>query len=75
MYSIYFQHPGGGDLITEYAGRDATKAFDDFGHSHDAKKLLKPLKIGELVEVNLITKEHFFKDFCVKHVIKYITGR
>lgn len=49
---IYFQHPGGGDLITEYAGRDATKAFDDFGHSNDAKKLLRPLKIGELVEVN-----------------------
>ncbi|XP_037046017.1 cytochrome b5 [Bradysia coprophila] len=43
-------HPGGGELITEWAGRDATKGFDDFGHSGDAKKLLKQLKIGELVE-------------------------
>ncbi|XP_066141394.1 cytochrome b5-like [Euwallacea fornicatus] len=43
-------HPGGGDLITEYAGRDATKGFDDFGHSSDAKKQLKNYKIGEIVE-------------------------
>nr|AEE63068.1 unknown [Dendroctonus ponderosae] len=43
-------HPGGGDLITEYAGKDATKAFDDFGHSSDAKKQLKKYKIGEIVE-------------------------
>lgn len=35
----------------EWAGRDATKGFDDFGHSGDAKKLLKQFKIGELVEV------------------------
>lgn len=46
-------HPGGGELITEWAGRDATKGFDDFGHSGDAKKLLKQFKIGELVEVML----------------------
>lgn len=45
------KHPGGGELITEWAGRDATKGFDDFGHSGDAKKLLKDLKIGEVVEV------------------------
>lgn len=38
-------------MITEWAGRDATKGFDDFGHSGDAKKLLRDLKIGELVEV------------------------
>lgn len=50
LYS-FIKHPGGGELITEWAGRDATKGFDDFGHSGDAKKLLKQLKIGELVEV------------------------
>ncbi|KAL1489934.1 hypothetical protein ABEB36_013860 [Hypothenemus hampei] len=43
-------HPGGGDLITEYAGKDCTKGFDDFGHSSDAKKMLKQYKIGEIIQ-------------------------
>lgn len=54
------KHPGGGELITEWAGRDATKGFDDFGHSGDAKKLLKNLKIGELVEVYHFSSINFF---------------
>ncbi|XP_044255217.1 cytochrome b5-like [Tribolium madens] len=43
-------HPGGGELITEWAGKECTKAFDDAGHSGDAKKELKRYKIGELRE-------------------------
>ncbi|XP_074033294.1 cytochrome b5 [Leptinotarsa decemlineata] len=43
-------HPGGADLITEWAGKDGTKEFDNFGHSADAKKELKKYKIGEVVE-------------------------
>ncbi|GAB0098621.1 cytochrome b5 [Sergentomyia squamirostris] len=43
-------HPGGDDLILEWGGKDATKAFYDFGHSSDAQKDLKRLKIGEMEE-------------------------
>jgi cytochrome b involved in lipid metabolism len=32
------------------AGRDATKDFEDYGHSGDATKMMKTFKIGELVE-------------------------
>ncbi|XP_012217877.1 cytochrome b5-like [Linepithema humile] len=42
------QHPGGPELIEEYAGKDATTGFDDFGHSSDAKKMLKEYLVGEL---------------------------
>uniref|UniRef100_A0A6P7FI96 Cytochrome b5 n=1 Tax=Diabrotica virgifera virgifera TaxID=50390 RepID=A0A6P7FI96_DIAVI len=49
-------HPGGGDLITEWAGKDGTKDFDDFGHSSDAKKELKKLKIDEVVADQRKTK-------------------
>ncbi|XP_011686823.1 PREDICTED: cytochrome b5 [Wasmannia auropunctata] len=42
------QHPGGPELIQEYAGKNATNGFDDFGHSSDAKKMLKKYLIGEL---------------------------
>ncbi|KAJ3658170.1 hypothetical protein Zmor_009927 [Zophobas morio] len=43
-------HPGGGELVLEWAGKESTKAFDDAGHSGDAKKELKQYKIGELRE-------------------------
>ncbi|XP_078050503.1 cytochrome b5 [Augochlora pura] len=44
------EHPGGFELIDEYAGQDATSGFDDFGHSSEAKKMLKDFLIGELVD-------------------------
>ncbi|XP_052898194.1 cytochrome b5-like [Anopheles moucheti] len=42
-------HPGGSELIAEWAGKDGTKDFDDFGHSSDAMRILKTLQIGVLV--------------------------
>ncbi|XP_058464109.1 cytochrome b5 [Malaya genurostris] len=44
------EHPGGGELISDFAGRNGTKDFDDFGHSSTAMDLLKKFKIGELNE-------------------------
>lgn len=32
-------------------GKDATDGFDDFGHSSDAKKILKEYLVGELKDV------------------------
>ncbi|KAL5290757.1 hypothetical protein ACFFRR_010246 [Megaselia abdita] len=42
-------HPGGSELLMEYAGKDATKAFNRAGHSADACKDLKNYEIGELI--------------------------
>lgn len=41
-------HPGGHDVLLEYAGRDATLAFVGTGHSKMAKRLLEKYLIGEL---------------------------
>lgn len=38
-------------MIEEYAGQDATRGFDEFGHSTDAKRILKKYLVGELIEV------------------------
>ena len=48
------QHPGGDEVLVEEAGKDATEAFEDVGHSDEAREQLKPLFIGDFAgEVSL----------------------
>ena len=47
------QHPGGHEIILEYAGMDATAAFFDKGHSPDAHQMLQQYFIGILAQVSL----------------------
>ncbi|RIB18537.1 cytochrome b5 [Gigaspora rosea] len=42
------EHPGGEEVLLDEAGRDATEAFEDVGHSDEAIEILKGLEIGEL---------------------------
>ncbi|KAL6803389.1 cytochrome b5-like heme/steroid binding domain-containing protein [Trichoderma sp. SZMC 28013] len=42
------KHPGGEEILTDVAGRDATEEYDDAGHSEKADRLLKKLYIGEV---------------------------
>lgn len=44
------QHPGGEEVVLEQAGLDGTEPFEDIGHSSDAREMMEPYKIGELVE-------------------------
>ncbi|TGZ77670.1 putative cytochrome b5 reductase [Ascodesmis nigricans] len=41
-------HPGGASILQEVAGTDATAAFEDIGHSDDARDQMAPLLIGIL---------------------------
>uniref|UniRef100_A0A1A9WLM5 Cytochrome b5 heme-binding domain-containing protein n=1 Tax=Glossina brevipalpis TaxID=37001 RepID=A0A1A9WLM5_9MUSC len=49
-------HPGGADIIMDYAGRDATLAFHGTGHSRDAIEQMRDYLIGELP-----SKERIFR--------------
>ena len=42
------EHPGGEDILLEHAGADASEAFENVGHSKDARNKLKSLLVGEL---------------------------
>nr|CAH7730482.1 unnamed protein product [Callosobruchus chinensis] len=46
------EHPGGEDSLLDEAGKDATEAFEDVGHSSDAKEMMIKYKIGELIEAD-----------------------
>ena len=46
MTNFVKEHPGGEETILEYAGKDATTAFNDVGHSADAIREMKLYKIG-----------------------------
>ncbi|KAH8362530.1 hypothetical protein KR084_012609 [Drosophila pseudotakahashii] len=50
------EHPGGEDSLVDVAGRDATKDFNDVGHSSEAREMLKKYYIGDLAAVDRVKK-------------------
>ncbi|VBB18555.1 hypothetical protein YASMINEVIRUS_1018 [Yasminevirus sp. GU-2018] len=44
------KHPGGAEILMEYACCDASQAFGDVGHSQSAKDMLQTFLIGTLNE-------------------------
>jgi len=42
------EHPGGVEVMLEHAGSEATYAFEDVGHSLDARDLLAQYYIGDV---------------------------
>ena len=50
LSKFYRNHPGGPDVIEEWAGKDGTKVFVDAGHPKNSKKEMETYLIGEYVE-------------------------
>ncbi|XP_068623169.1 cytochrome b5-like [Battus philenor] len=55
--SYIAEHPGG-DVILDEAGADATKAFDEVGHSADSRVILAKYRIGEIIEEEKLYDEN-----------------
>ncbi|KAI1611478.1 cytochrome-b5 reductase [Exophiala viscosa] len=46
--SFVDEHPGGEEVLLDVGGQDATEAFEDVGHSDEAREILEGLLVGEL---------------------------
>ena len=42
------EHPGGEEVLLDVVGQDATEAFEDVGHSDEARETLEKLLVGTL---------------------------
>jgi len=42
------EHPGGEEVLLDVGGQDATEAFEDVGHSDEAREILDGLLVGNL---------------------------
>ncbi|KAL9942718.1 hypothetical protein D7B24_004827 [Verticillium nonalfalfae] len=42
------EHPGGEEVMLDVGGQDATEAFEDVGHSDEARDTLAQLEVGTL---------------------------
>ncbi|KAI9795250.1 MAG: hypothetical protein M1833_007272 [Piccolia ochrophora] len=46
--SFVDEHPGGEEVLLDVGGQDATEAFEDVGHSDEAREILEGMLIGDL---------------------------
>ncbi|KAF2453787.1 cytochrome b5 [Lineolata rhizophorae] len=46
--SFIDEHPGGEEVLLDVSGQDATEAFEDVGHSDEAREILEKLQAGVL---------------------------
>ena len=49
-----FEHPGGEDILQELYGKDATKEFDDIGHSIEAHNRMREYATDNAVVISEI---------------------
>lgn len=56
------EHPGGEEVLLEQAGGYATEAFEDVGHSTDAREMMQKYAIGKLAdgEKENLSKKNMF---------------
>jgi cytochrome b involved in lipid metabolism len=46
--SFVDEHPGGEEVLLDVGGQDSTEAFEDVGHSDEAREILEGLLVGTL---------------------------
>ncbi|KZT29405.1 cytochrome b5 [Neolentinus lepideus HHB14362 ss-1] len=47
------EHPGGDEVMLAEAGKDATEAFEDVGHSDEARAMMPAMLVGDFGSLDL----------------------
>ncbi|KAL3316043.1 Cytochrome b5 type B (outer mitochondrial membrane) [Cichlidogyrus casuarinus] len=63
LTSFLIEHPGGDDVLLEHAGAHATQAFEDVGHSEDAREMMRKYLIGHVIEASAFISSIYFFHF------------
>ena len=50
LTKFFRKHPGGSEVVEEWAGKDGTAVFKDAGHTSGNKKEMETYLVGEYVE-------------------------
>lgn len=61
------EHPGGDEVILAEGGQDATEAFEDVGHSDEARALLPGMLVGEF-EKGSVRRLRLILSFNLSHL-------
>ncbi|KAI9265001.1 cytochrome b5 [Phascolomyces articulosus] len=57
--SFVQEHPGGEEVLLDESGKDATEAFEDIGHSDEAREILEKYLVGELDEKSRVVNKEY----------------
>ncbi|EPQ58962.1 cytochrome b5 [Gloeophyllum trabeum ATCC 11539] len=50
------EHPGGDEVMIAEAGKDATEAFEDVGHSDEARAMMPAMLVGDFGALDELKK-------------------
>ena len=65
------EHPGGQHVLLKYAGKDATKAFEQVGHTSTAYRELPKYVIGRVFGTNAELGQHITQSRALKILITH----
>lgn len=54
-------HRGGEEVLLDVGGQDATEAFEDVGHSDEAREILNGMLLGNLKRQVLLSERHILQ--------------
>jgi cytochrome b involved in lipid metabolism len=66
---VLTDHSGGEEVLLDVGGQDATEAFEDVGHSDEAREILQGLLVGSLKRMVRLSKCLHLAGLTNRHIL------